>query len=150
MMPPPRAKGLRRRATGALAGCLLFAGVASGCTTARNDLGTSASSCFLALPSASAAVHRHGKLFGVEGFTLAGLRRLTPHLFADLGTTEALSQRVCVTAYTGHFTAASVSHPRGRSSGRLAVVVSTFPTNKLLGTVIFIHPPFHFGHSHIG
>ena len=53
-------------------------------------------------------------------------------------------------ADTGNFTAASVSDPRGRSSGKLAVVVSTTPGNHLLGTVIFTKAPLHFGHSHAG
>ncbi len=45
---------------------------------------------------------------------------------------------------------ASVSDARGRSSGHLAVVVSTTPGNHLLGTVIFTKAPLHFGHSHVG
>jgi hypothetical protein len=57
---------------------------------------------------------------------------------------------VCVAAFTGKFTKGEVSKPLGRTAGPLAVVVSTSPGNKLLGTVIFSHAPLNFGHSHFG
>jgi hypothetical protein len=139
----------RRWATGA-AGCALLAGLLAGCTTARSSLGTSDSSCYLALPTATKATGSHGRLQGVQRFTLSTLREKAPHLLHDLATTAPGSETVCLIAFTGNFTAASVSDPRGRSSGKLAVVVSTTPGNHLLGTVIFTKAPLHFGHSHAG
>jgi len=40
-----------------------------------------------------------------------------------------------------------VADARGRSSGRLAVVVSTTSGNHLLGTIIFAKPPLRIGRS---
>jgi hypothetical protein len=37
-----------------------------GCGASRNDLGTSATACYRALPTALDAVHRHGRLVGVR------------------------------------------------------------------------------------
>jgi len=86
----------------------------------------------------------------VQRFSLSALRKKAPHLVDDLDTTAPGSETVCLIAFTGNFTAASVADPRGRSSGKLAVVVSTSPGNHLLGTVIFTKAPLHFGHSHAG
>jgi hypothetical protein len=122
----------------------------AGCTTARSNLGTSDSSCYLALPTATKAIGSHGHLLGVQRDSLATLRKQAPHLLQDLATTAPASETVCLIAFTGKFTAGSVSDPRGRSSGQLAVVVSTTPGNHLLGTVIFTKAPLHFGHSHAG
>lgn len=142
----------RRRAAGPrlCAALLTLALIGTACTTARNELGTEDSSCYLALPVASHAVHAQGRLLGVERFTLATLRKQTPHLYADLHTRRPANQRVCVVAYGGRFQAARVEMGHGRAAGRLAVVVATFPDNHLLGTVIFFHAPLTFGHSHIG
>lgn len=140
----------RRRCIGALAACLLLLGVLSGCTTARNNLGTADSSCYLSLPTAAKAVGTHAHLVGVHGFTLGQLRHEQPKLFRVLSTSVAASQHVCVVAYTGTFSRTSVSHPLGRTSGRLAVVVATFPSDHLLGTVIFRRLPLRFSHTHLG
>jgi hypothetical protein len=137
-----------RRYAGAFAGCALLVGVAAGCTTARSSLGTSDSSCYLALPTATKAVNSNGRMVGVHRFTLGALRRKAPHLLADLTTTQPSSQAVCVVAFSGNFTSSSVEQPHGLASGRLAVVVSTATGNHLLGTVIFTRPPLLFGHSH--
>ena len=83
-------------------------------------------------------------------FTLTSLSHQAPHLFKDLALGHDGSERVCVVAFSGVFDQAMVSHPRGRSAGRLAVVVTTAPGNELLGTVIFKRPPLHFGHPHVG
>jgi hypothetical protein len=143
-MRPPR-----RLASAVVGGVLLAAGL-TGCTSTRNSLGTSDNSCYLALPTASAAVHAHGRLLGVHLFTLSSLRTTAPHLYTDLSAGHVPPQKVCVVAYSGTFTRASVAKPLGRSSGKLAVVVSETPSNKLLGTVIFLKAPLHFGHPHLG
>ncbi len=137
------------RLASGLVACLLLSGVLAGCS-ARSSLGTHDSSCYLALPTATDAVHAHGRLLGVHLFNLAALRQQAPHLMTVLASTHAGSQPVCVFAFTGKFDEDSVSHPLGRSAGRLAVVVLTTPSNQLLGTVIFRHAPLRFGHTHFG
>jgi hypothetical protein len=140
---------VRRRISSVLAGCLLLAGVLAGCTSARSNLGTTDDSCYLALPAATHAVGAHARFLGVHLFTMSALHQHAPHLYNALATSHASSERVCVVAFEGHFTTSSVAHPRGRTSGRLAVVVARTPSNQLLGTVIFSHAPLRFGHSHI-
>ena len=139
-----------RRNTASVAACLLLGGLATACTTARNDLGTSSSSCYLALPTAMKAVGGHGRLLGVQRFSLTSLRQQAPNLYSQLDPHAPGSQRVCVVAFGGQFTAASVQAARGRSSGRLGVVVSTTPGNRVLGTVLLARPPLRFGHPHAG
>jgi hypothetical protein len=146
--PRPRSGLVRSRYTAAVAGCALLAALLAGCTSARSNLGTSDSACYLALPTATKAVHAHGRLLGVHRYTVAALRKQVPQLTGDITTKEAGSQAVCVAAFTGNFTSQSVTDPHGRESGHLAVVVSTTPGNRVLGTVIFRQPPLHFGHSH--
>jgi len=145
-----RWRRMLRTSAGGIAGAVLLASVVSGCTTVRSDLGTSDSSCYLALPTATKAVDAHGRMIGVRRLTLSTLRRQAPSLSAGLGTTRAASQVVCAVAFEGRYTQASVSQPYGQSSGHLAVVVSTNPGNHLLGTFLFTRLPLHFGHPHFG
>ena len=133
-----------------LAGCVLVASAAAGCTSARSNLGTSDSSCFLALPAATKAVGSHGRLVGVHLFTQDDLRRQDPKLFTQVTVNGSSMHTFCVLAFTGHFTSTSVSDPEGRAAGQVAIVVLTKPENKLLGTVILRRLPLRFSHSHIG
>jgi len=139
-------QAVRFRVAGAVAGCVLLAGVLGGCTSARSSLGTSASSCYLALPVSAKAVGGHGRLLGVRVFTLTELRKEAPHLARYLSITRPSGQPVCVVAFTGTFSHTSVTKPFGRLSGHLAVVVSRAPANTLLGTVIFTRLPLKFSH----
>lgn len=139
-----------RRGVGGVVGCLLVAAFLADCTTARSDLGTSVSSCYHALPTATKAVHRRGHLLGVQEFTVGSLRREAPDLSQELAAQAASDRRICVVAFSGTFDASSVSAPRGQQSGKLAVVVTTTPGNHLLGTVILPRPPLRFGHPHAG
>jgi hypothetical protein len=123
---------------------------ASGCTAVRTNLGTSDSSCYLALPAATKGVHSAGKLVGVQRSTLTKMEKSFPHFVDDLHLGGVTAQSVCLFAYSGQFTAQSVSKPGGRPDGRLAVVVLSTPSNFLLGTVILKHAPLRFGHPHIG
>jgi hypothetical protein len=133
-----------------VAGVAVAAVLATGCTTARNDLGTSDSSCYRALPVATKAVGGHGRLLSVQRSSMAALRHQAPHLLADVRIAEPSSQAVCVIAFQGQFTSTSVSDPHGRSSGREAVVVTTTPSVHLLGTFVSSHSPFRLGRSHFG
>jgi hypothetical protein len=141
----------RRGGPGVLA--LVLAGTAlTGCTSARSSLGTSDNSCYLALPTAAQAIgpHSHGRLVGLNLYTLKYLKERAPKFYADLSTKVPEGQSVCVVAYTGHFTASEVSDPKGHPSGPFAVVVATTAANKVLGTIIFKRVPLHFGHTHLG
>jgi hypothetical protein len=137
-----------RPATGRLARpvvcCLMAAMALVGCTSARSNLGTSDSACYLALPAATTAVG-HGKLASVHLVTLKSLRRMAPAVFKALDADESTTQRVCVVAFSGTFTTGSVHKPRGRPSGRLAVAVLDTPSNGLIGTVILRNAQRPFG-----
>ncbi len=133
-----------------LAICGLTVCLLVGCANARSDLGTSDSSCYLALPAATKAVHSHGKLVGVHLYTLATLHKKAPHLFRRLSIQHPSPQRICVFEFTGKFTKEAVARPLGADSGRWAVVVLKTPSNQLVGTVVLSHPPLRFNHTHIG
>jgi hypothetical protein len=133
-----------------LAVCVLTACLLVGCTSVRNSLGTSDSSCYIALPTAARSVGPHSKLIGVHQFTVKSLSHKAPTLYRDLAKGKPSSQRLCVIAFVGTFTRSSVEMPFGRTSGQLAVVVTEAPSNRLLGTVIFLHAPLQFEHNHIG
>ena len=139
----------RRLWRGALSS-VMVATVAAGCTTARSDLGTSVGSCYLALPTATKAVHGHGHLLGVQQFTVGWLHRHAPALYRELVTGQAADKRICVVAFSGRFDAGSVTRARGLSSGHLAVVLSTAAGNQVLGTVIFARPPLRMDRSPAG
>ena len=110
-----------RHLAGALVCVALMAGLLTGCTSVRSSLGTSDSSCYK-----------------------------SPHLYKVLAARHAVKSDVCVAAFSGTFTKASVSKPIGSSAGRLAIVISQTGSNHLIGTVIVAHPPFRLGHPHIG
>lgn len=120
------------------------------CTTARNSLGTTNSSCYEALPLAASAVHHRGILLGVRLADVSSLRTTRRvHLAAISEGTSV--RRVCLVAYRGHFEGSAVVKPIGRPRrGPLAIVVLEFPHVKLLGTVVIRHVPVRFGHPRIG
>jgi hypothetical protein len=130
-----------------LAGSLLAA-----CSSARTTQGTSNESCYLALPTAEDAVgtpaHTHPHLVGVRKFSVAGLKGPAPDLYSNLKGELPGRQAVCLAAYTGRFSAATVSKPVGRSNGSAAVVAVKTPGNELIGTLILAHLPVNFGHTH--
>jgi hypothetical protein len=155
MSVPGRPRRLRggARWSATLAGALAVAvsGVLSGCSPLRNGLGTSNGPCYVALPAASAAVHGSGRLVGVRLVAVPGLRRAAPSVYAVASVPGgAPVSKVCLVAYSGRFSSSSVSMPRGRPGGRLAVVVLVYPGNRLLGTIIFRHIPLEFGHARLG
>lgn len=135
---------------GTVAGWVLALCLLGGCTSARSELGTSDGACFLALPTATRAVGLHTRLLGVRLLTPTSLGRLAPGLAADLFTGEPSRQQICVLAFAGSFTAATVAKPAGLPAGPVAVVVTRPPSNQLIGTVIVDGAPLHFGHGHIG
>ena len=148
-----RRLGRHHRAQAALLAMALVAGgsVLSACTAARNDLGTADSPCYVAIPAATAAIHTPKHLKGVALVDLAELRADDRQLYrAAAHTSGRPAQSVCLVAFTGHFQADQVTAPVGEPTGRLAVVALRYPDNRVLATLLVPHPPFAFGHSHIG
>ncbi|HXP33827.1 MAG TPA: hypothetical protein VN820_07390 [Acidimicrobiales bacterium] len=139
-------RGLRRRWGAGVAALLVAASLLTACSASRTGQGTTAESCYLALPTASEAVGDHGHLEGVRKFTLSGLHGVAPRLYKRLADEVPKGQAVCVVGYTGKFTATMVSKPLGRPTGTLAVVVVTTPANHLLGTLILTKIPVRFQH----
>ncbi len=138
-----------RRAVAAAAGLAMALGTLAGCSSFHQTLGTTDAPCYVTLPTANKAVGSEGELAGVQlrkVASLASLRRLDETLVAAGITTG----RVCLVAFTGHFSATRVSHPSGRPEGKLAVVILRYPDGRLISTVIFRKLPTHFGHSHLG
>ncbi len=129
-----------------MAGLVVAASLLAACSAARTGQGTTAESCYLALPTAAKAVGGHGHLAGVRKFTLSGLHGVAPRLYKRLADDVPKKQDVCVVAYTGHFSADMVSKAMGRPTGKLAVVVVTTPGNKLLGTLVLTKIPVRFQH----
>ena len=152
MTAPTPGRGHRRHRPGRrlwAAAILAVAGLTlGGCASARNDLGTRDSSCYLAIPTAAAAVHHRGQLHGVLLASTASLRTRDGRLYREA---RAHGQRnVCLVAFTGHFQAGSVAHPLGhRASGDVAIVELGYPDHRLLGTVLATRQTLPFGHSHI-
>ena len=138
------------RRAGAVAGWVLALCLLGGCTSARSELGTPDGACCLALPTATRAVGPHSRLLGVRRLTPTSLGHLAPSLAADLSSGEPSGEQICVLAFAGSFTAATVAKPVGLPSGPVAVVVTRAPSNRLIGTVIVTRAPLHFGHAHIG
>ncbi len=140
--------GPARRLATTVAVVMLAAGLLTGCTSARSDLGTTGESCYLGLPAASQAVGGHGRLTGVELMNGAALRQKAPLVASTLVPNGAATSRYCAFSFTGNFERAEVTRPYGRTSGRLAVVVLSAPSMRLLGTFLFHHNPLQLGHAH--
>jgi len=118
------------------------------CSAGRSSLGTSDGPCYVALPTATAAAGKGAHFDGVRLMKVTSLGRyqLLVRALADAGVN---SGRVCLVAFSGSFSTASVSRPSGRPSGHLAVVVLRYPGGQLVSTVLFHHLPTRFGHSHL-
>lgn len=121
--------------------------VLASCSSVRNDLGTGNSSCYMALPAASAAVHHRGHLHGVRLESTTALRTRAPLLYQ--AATAEDQHSVCLVAFTGRFTRAEVLRPAGQATGDLAVVELGYPDHRVLQTLLFTRQPVPFGHSHI-
>jgi hypothetical protein len=149
--PPVRIRSrLVRRAAAALLCGSLSAVTLVGCTSARDTLGTSASTCFEAIATAGTAVHHRGTFAGVRlvSFNQFGTDvRLRDEFVALFGKNV---HDVCVVSYRGTFTVGQVEHPLGPAPdggvGHFAIVVVSKPQNRLLGTVIRATQPLRFGH----
>jgi hypothetical protein len=132
--------------------CAVAAAVSvGGCAATRTELGLSDGLCYVALPPAKAAVHGKGSLIGFRLRKVSDLRAVHPlsPLPRAGGIRVNGGTRLCLVGFHGAFTASDVRRPRGRPNGPVAVVVLTYPSNRLLGTVILDRPPLPFGHTHL-
>lgn len=155
---PPRARR-RRECFAVFLVVVVCSLVTAACTSARNTLGTSSSSCVDALPVAATAVGGRGSFAGVRLVNVTKLDRKVPAVTPTLRT--LLQERagrqlgnVCVVAYTGSFTLDQVQDPLGTApaggTGRYAIVVVQFPGNELLATFVRATEPFSFRHGGLG
>jgi hypothetical protein len=140
----------RRVALTVLAAGLSMAMALSGCTSARDTLGTNASTCFEALAVAGNAVHHRGLFTGVRLVSLDSVgadTHLRAHLAARAG--KAVHD-VCVVSYRGTFREDQVERPFGLPPaggvGHYAIVIVSKPQNHLLGTIVRLTQPLRFGH----
>jgi hypothetical protein len=148
-----RFPGRVRVALASLAAVAAF-GVVSGCTAARDTLGTNSSPCYRALAIAKDAVHDHGTFAGVRLETVAALKALK-HVDALLkARATSPLHNVCVVSYKGSFRTTEVSRPAGRTPasgvGHFAIVVISTPQNKLLATFVLEKEPVRFAHIALG
>jgi hypothetical protein len=128
----------------------LGAGTLSGCTAARDTLGTNSSPCFRALAIGEDAVHDRGTFAGVRlvsAATLAKLRHVDG-VIAERSTTPV--HNVCLVAYRGSFRLDQVKRSAGRTPpggvGHFAVVIVSNPQNVLLATFVLQREPVRFRH----
>ena len=126
----------------------------SGCTAARDTLGTNSSPCFHALALAADAVHDRGAFAGVRlvsDTSLAKLDRMEPVIRARSLTPL---HSLCLVAYRGDFRLSGVTRPAGKMPssgvGHFAIVVVSTPQNELLATFVLEKEPVHFRHLALG
>jgi hypothetical protein len=137
----------RTRATGAVAAMTAAAvlGLFAGCGGARNSLGTTASTCFRALPPARDAVHRKGKLLGVRKIGTATLKSRLP---ANTKLATVTDKNLCVFAFKDTFQPADVPLSPTKRPGAYAVVAVTIQHPSVVAAVIVDRLPARFGHLH--
>lgn len=144
----------RARRLGAMAVVALGTLSLTGCTAARDTLGTNSSPCFRALALASDAVHDRGVFTGVRLVSASSLAKLQ-HM------DKVLSQRsrtrlhnLCLVSYRGTFRPDQVKKPAGpipsAGEGHFAVVVVSTPQNVVLATIVLEKEPVRFRHLALG
>ncbi len=126
----------------------------SGCTAARDTLGTNSSPCFHALALAADAVHDRGKF--------AGVRLVSDTTLAKLHHVEAIIKQrsstplhnVCLVEYRGDYRPSQVHRFAGKAPpsgvGHYAIVVVSTPQNVLLATFVLEKEPVRFRHLALG
>jgi len=126
----------------------------SGCTAARNTLGTNSSPCFHALALAADAVHDRGKF--------AGVRLVSDTTLAKLHHVEAIIKQrsstplhnVCLVEYRGEYRPSQVHRFAGKAPpsgvGHYAIAVVSTPQNVLLATFVLEKEPVRFRHLAVG
>ncbi len=140
------------RGRGVLVGLVLLviAGGVAGCTSARNALGPSESSCFRAIPIARAAVNDRGHFAGVRYLdardVATAIRKAKALSHGRITLPDALTDvkgPVCAIAYRGQYDpnrVASGWSPSGRA-GVLAIVVVRLQKLAVVVTVVLHRSP---------
>jgi len=135
----------------AAAAMVVGGGLAAGCTSPRNALGTNSSQCFRAIPVATDAVADRGTLVGAR---LESVSSLHQRLGALLDARAPTVKTVCVVAFRGRFRIDQVKRPYGPApstgSGIFAIVVVSEPGNQLVGTVVLAKAPLPLRHMVLG
>jgi hypothetical protein len=129
------------RAVCALAAAVLL-GVA-GCGGPRNSLGTASSACYRALPPATDAVSRKGKLVGVRKIHTATLKNRLP---ADRLLAAVRDSELCVVAFKGTFQPVDVPLATTTVPGTYAVVAVSIRHPAIVAAFILNRLPARFGH----
>lgn len=133
----------RRLGVGCLAASLLALGL-GGCVSPRNGLGTNSSQCFRALAVARADVGKKATFAGVRYLTASqlkgDLKRSRSHTLAGL---PAANHPICLVAYRGSFSVASVKNPwpPGRKTGKLALVAVQQSNEHVVLTILLTRAP---------
>jgi hypothetical protein len=131
----------------------------SGCTAARDTLGTNSSPCFRALALAADAVHDRGVFTGVRLVSASSLAKLHRPDFQRVE--QLLSQRsrtrlhnLCLVSYRGTFHPDQVKQPAEpvplSGVGHFAVVVVSTPQNEVLATFVLEKEPVRMRHLALG
>jgi len=128
----------------------LGTGALSGCTAARDTLGTNSSPCYRALALAEDAVHDRGSFAGVRLVSASTLAKLH-HVDGVITQRSATPvHNVCLVAYRGTFRPDQVKRPAGRAPasgvGHFAIVVVSNPQNVVLATFVLEREPVRFRH----
>jgi hypothetical protein len=130
--------------------CSFLAVALTGCTSARDTLGTNASPCFEALAVGEDAVHARGTFAGVHLISLTSFGK-DAHMVSILSARAGSKVHdVCVVSYRGTFRVDQVKSalgpPPAGGVGHYAIVIVSKPQNRLLGTVVRLTQPLRFGH----
>jgi hypothetical protein len=128
------------------AAALVVAAAVTACSVPRNGLGTSATPCFRALPGATQAVHRKGKLLGVRRVSTARLRQRFPNNAHLKALTDADSN-LCAFAFKGPYPPGAVDLANNTQPGTYAVVALTSRSNQLVAASVVDRLPLSFRQS---
>jgi hypothetical protein len=140
----------RRAVLGLVLGLGLASTTLTGCTAARNGLGTHASSCFRILPEAHAAAGKNSRFDGVLSTSAVVLVEAVgrePHSGpppvppAPLAATS--HEMTCLVRFRGVFSLSTVSRGWAPGPGPYwnAIVVVRQPTADVVATVLFRRIP---------
>lgn len=139
-----RSPGLGRLAVG-MAAVAVAAGALAGCASARSDLGTADSNCYVDVAAALQAVRHEGRLYGIRLVSPTSLGSASPLYRTACEVTSRPSQ-LCLVDFEGRFRATAVTDATGDRAGRYAVVEFGYPGRRLLGTVLARRSPLPFAH----
>ncbi len=133
---------MSRRPALLLAAALVGSALALAACTGHNELGTSDSACYIALPTAAGATGHRDHLVGTRMTTAGALRRTSPTFAARADLPADPGARVCLVAFS--------APGRGGPRRGLTVAVVTYPGDRVRSVVTVHRAPLGFGHFHLG